>query len=65
MGNLLIKKAVELAIKKKKNRVWLGVWEHNIPALKFYEKQGFSIFSKHIFHMGEDPQTDYLMEKYL
>lgn len=45
--------------------VWLGVWEFNYPALKFYAKLGFEQFSRHIFVLGEDKQTDLLMRKYL
>jgi diamine N-acetyltransferase len=41
--------------------VWLGVWEHNPKAIKFYQKMGFEKFGTHIFDIGNDPQTDWLM----
>jgi diamine N-acetyltransferase len=41
--------------------VWLGVWEHNPKAIRFYEKMGFEKFGTHIFDIGEDPQTDWMM----
>ena len=43
--------------------LWLGVWEHNPNALKFYEKMGFTIFSSHVFVLGNDVQNDFLMKK--
>lgn len=43
--------------------VWLGVWEHNLKAIGFYTKHGFEKFSDHVFTMGTDAQTDWLMKK--
>lgn len=43
--------------------IWLGVWEHNEPALKFYKKMGFKPFRTHIFTMGDKTQTDYILRK--
>jgi len=39
--------------------VWLGVWEHNYRAQKFYEKYSF-VHSGHThdFPIGSTPQTD-------
>lgn len=45
--------------------IWLGVWEHNAPAIKFYKSKGYEPFSKHTFIVGDDKQTDFLMKKYL
>jgi ribosomal protein S18 acetylase RimI-like enzyme len=42
--------------------MWLGVWEYNPRAQRFYEKNGFSVVGKHVFQLGEDPQTDLLMQ---
>ncbi|KAI9021345.1 hypothetical protein DFJ74DRAFT_756922 [Hyaloraphidium curvatum] len=39
---------------------WLGVWESNHAALKFYRKHGYRQFSKHDFVMGDDVQIDLL-----
>lgn len=41
--------------------VWLGVWEKNIRAQKFYFKSGFHRVGEHIFQMGTDPQTDWIL----
>lgn len=42
--------------------MWLGVWEYNPRAQRFYEKNGFSVCGKHVFQLGSDPQTDLLMK---
>jgi ribosomal protein S18 acetylase RimI-like enzyme len=62
IGKMLMEKAIEIAEKRNLNYIWLGVWEHNINAIKFYEKQGFEKFDTHIFKLGEDEQTDNLMK---
>jgi ribosomal protein S18 acetylase RimI-like enzyme len=65
IGSALILKAVELASAARAKYIWLGVWEHNTSAIRFYEKNGFEKFSKHIFKLGDDEQTDLLMKKLL
>lgn len=45
--------------------VWLGVWEHNPNAIKFYERMGFGIVGTHVFVLGSDVQTDFVMTKNL
>jgi len=45
--------------------MWLGVWEFNPRAQRFYEKNGFRVVGSHVFLLGEDPQTDLLMQKEL
>ncbi len=45
--------------------IWLGVWEHNPKAIHFYENKGFTKFSEHVFVVGDDRQTDWLMRKEL
>ena len=46
--------------------VWLGVWEHNIRAQKFYEKYGFvNSGHTHDFPIGNTPQTDIWFWKFL
>ncbi|PXY47386.1 GNAT family N-acetyltransferase [Flavobacterium hydrophilum] len=62
VGQLLYNKAIEIANHKKSEYVWLGVWEENQRAIKFYEKNGFVEFDKHIFKLGNDEQTDIMMK---
>lgn len=59
--NLAEKKARELGV----SFIWLGVWEKNFPAQKFYTDKGFRRFSEHAFVLGDDIQTDFLMKKEL
>ncbi|MGM0581367.1 MAG: GNAT family N-acetyltransferase [Bacteroidota bacterium] len=65
IGKALYQKAVEIAKKKELDYLWLGVWEENPKAIKFYEKIGFEAFDKHVFQLGNDPQTDILMKQKL
>ena len=43
--------------------MWLGVWEYNSRAQRFYEKNGFRVVGSHVFQLGSDPQTDLLMQQ--
>ncbi len=46
--------------------VWLGVWEHNLRAQRFYEKAGFTYSGHtHDFPIGDTPQTDRWYWKFL
>ena len=42
--------------------LWLGVWEHNLRAVQFYKRQGFIQVGVHQFMLGQEEQTDLLME---
>ncbi|MFN5416806.1 MAG: GNAT family N-acetyltransferase [Flavobacteriia bacterium] len=61
VGQVLFEKALEVAKDKKLSYIWLGVWEENLRAIQFYQKNGFVAFDKHIFKLGEDLQTDVMM----
>lgn len=65
LGNQLIRKAIDFAKEQNKDAIWLGVWEENAPALKFYKKMGFAQKGQHSFFMGTDEQTDLIMVKIL
>ena len=41
--------------------LWLGVWEHNPRAIRFYEKCGFRDVGSQPFLLGSDLQTDRVM----
>jgi ribosomal protein S18 acetylase RimI-like enzyme len=45
------------------DRVWLGVWEHNPRARRFYEKSGFAIAGDHAFKLGNEVQRDLVMAR--
>ena len=63
LGTTLLGKAMEIARKKKKKFVWLGVWEKNLNAIAFYEHNGFAKFATHDFLMGKERQVDHLMRR--
>lgn len=63
VGGKLMQQALDIAASKKVDWVWLGVWEKNPRAIRFYEKWGFERFSEHVFQMGDDAQTDWLLKK--
>lgn len=62
IGKRLIEKAIQIGRDNDLKYIWLGVWENNINAIKFYEKQGFEKFGTCIFKLGEDEQIDNLMK---
>lgn len=62
-GQLLYEQALAVAQSLNKTSIWLGVWEENTKAIRFYEKNGFVAFDKHIFKLGNDEQTDIMMKK--
>jgi len=63
VGQNMLDKAMDIAMNGQKKYVFLGVWEYNYNAIKFYNKNGFKTFGKHIFRLGDEDQTDILMKK--
>ena len=62
VGQNLMDACYERARNDGHDVMWLGVWEYNPRAQRFYEKNGFRIVGKHTFQLGSDPQTDLLMQ---
>ena len=65
IGSALMQQCIERAKQRHFRLIWLGVWEKNYKAIAFYTKWGFERFSEHVFMLGNDPQTDWLMRKEL
>lgn len=65
IGQGLMDACIERARQEDRDVMWLGVWEHNPRAQRFYEKNGFRVVGSHVFVLGEDPQTDLLMQREL
>lgn len=63
IGLQLMEFVFQKAEEKNKQTIWLGVWEHNLKAIQFYQKLGFVAFDKHSFMLGDDEQTDIMMKK--
>lgn len=62
VAQTLLAKAREVALEANAVSLWLGVWEQNARAIRFYEKNGFFAFATHIFKLGNDEQTDIMMK---
>jgi ribosomal protein S18 acetylase RimI-like enzyme len=61
LGAWMLQQAGDLARKEGKRYLWLGVWEENLAAIRFYERHGFAIFDKHPYYVGTDRQMDWMM----
>lgn len=59
----LMTACIETARARDAATLWLGVWERNPRAIRFYEKWGFIDVGSHLFQMGTDPQTDRVMSR--
>ena len=64
-GQRLVAYAISVSQKHGLKSVWLGVWEANSAAQKFYRKMGFEKVGEHGFRMGNEVQTDYIFKKLL
>ena len=53
------------AARLERHTLWLGVWERNERARRFYEKMGFREIGSQEFVVGTDPQRDLVMERVL
>jgi diamine N-acetyltransferase len=65
VGKQLMDFALAISRNRQFNYVWLGVWEHNDKAKRFYSRYGFEVCGSHDFMLGDDRQTDLLMKKIL
>jgi ribosomal protein S18 acetylase RimI-like enzyme len=63
IGQLLFDRALDEARAAGAEYVWLGVWERNERARRFWEKQGFSEFDSHPFQFGAVEHTDVMMRR--
>ena len=63
VADALMGAAVEAAAAGGAEGLWLGVWEHNPRAIRFYWRQGFAVVGDHRFLLGDDPQRDLVMRR--
>lgn len=61
-GTLILQKLRKIGLQRNMCFLWLGVWEKNVNAIRFYEKHGFVNFGTHPYYIGNDKQTDWLMK---
>lgn len=63
LANRVMQVAYTETQQRQRTWLWLGVWERNYRAQRFYERHGFERFGEHTFWVGHDPQIDWLMRK--
>ncbi len=63
VGAALMQACIDDAKQRGHQTLWLGVWENNTRAQSFYRKWNFHEVGTHVFQLGDDPQTDILMQR--
>ncbi len=63
VSHLLMAETLGRAAESGHDRIWLGVWEKNARAIRFYEKSGFAVIGRKDFLLGADRQTDLVMRR--
>lgn len=61
-GNMLMAYAVMFSRQHQYDTLFLGVWEENKRAVRFYEKNGFTVFAHRAFTLGSKVCDDYMMK---
>ena len=61
VGAALMQRALAEAAGRGRDAVWLGVWDRNERAIRFYESWGFHRSGRQPFLLGSDLQTDLVM----
>lgn len=65
VGKILLNHCLDFARAKGFETLWLGVWEQNPRAIRFYEKHGFRQVGTITFPYGDTDGTNLVMEKNL
>ena len=63
VGAALIAACLEHAREAGFATIWLGVWEHNLRARRFYDKWGFRVVGAKPFYFADELQEDLVMER--
>jgi diamine N-acetyltransferase len=63
VGAALMEACIAEAKQRGYQTLWLGVWENNQRARAFYRRWNFHEVGTHVFQLGDDPQTDILMQR--
>ena len=62
LGQKMLDAVIEIAVQRKMRYLWLGVWENNERAMKFYLRNNFEFSGTHPYMIGNDRQTDNIMK---
>ncbi len=65
VGSALLTEVIGKARGLGADRIKLTVYEKNARAVAFYKKAGFAVVGTEVFAVGEDRQTDFVMERLL
>ncbi len=65
IGKILLEHCLETARRRDFETLWLGVWEENIRAQKFYTKNGFRRVGELTFPYGDSVGINFVLEKIL
>ena len=65
IGTTLMQAVFDYARDEGYGTVWLGAWEKNPDACRFYERQGFSPVGTKYFMVGNNRQNDIVMRRLL
>jgi ribosomal protein S18 acetylase RimI-like enzyme len=65
LAQALMATCLQHAVARGARSLFLGVWERNSRALRFYAAQGFDVVGSQVFMLGSDAQTDLVMRKRL
>lgn len=63
VGAALMRACLDHAARQNADTLWLDVWERNPRAIAFYRAWGFVQVGTQIFQLGDDRQTDWLMQR--
>jgi GNAT superfamily N-acetyltransferase len=58
LAQALMDACADEARRRRASTLWLGVWEQNPRAIRFYTKCGFQDVGGQTFMLGDDPQQD-------
>ena len=61
VGPALMAACIAEARRRIADGIWLGVWEHNPRALRFYRKWGFTQAGTQSFRLGSERQRDLVL----
>jgi len=65
IGAELMTRSINEARASGCENIWLGVWEKNIKAIRFYEKWGFEMVGSRAFIFGNESHNDLIMKLHL
>ena len=63
VGAALMARCLAEAERRGCDAIWLDVWERNPRAIEFYRRWGFAEVGTQVFVLGDDRQTDILMQR--